>query len=96
MYSSPRIRPAISIHAPAKGATRHRGAEESQHHFNPRSREGSDVVPRQCGKLQHKHFNPRSREGSDVTSGTVQAALEDFNPRSREGSDSKNHQDYSQ
>ena len=56
----------ISIHAPAKGATKAvlyylilLG------YFNPRSREGSDVVLvwLWCVLL---YFNPRSREGSDV------------------------------
>ena len=33
----------ISIHAPAKGATRLRSdKQQSQQYFNPRSREGSD------------------------------------------------------
>ena len=38
-------KPGISIHAPAKGATLLGHAEERQNlHFNPRSREGSDVL----------------------------------------------------
>ena len=55
----------ISIHAPVKGATRaiYDGLR-CQTDFNPRSREGSDVVfcprPTPC-----HYFNPRSREGSD-------------------------------
>ena len=32
----------ISIHAPAKGATKLRNAEQQFFYFNPRSREGSD------------------------------------------------------
>ena len=37
-----------------------------QHHFNPRSREGSDVV---CCSVDGvgSDFNPRSRKGSDAT-----------------------------
>ena len=35
----------ISIHAPAKGATGIFGSERSrQYYFNPRSREGSDII----------------------------------------------------
>ena len=38
----------ISIHAPARGATRHNGYEHrSGSNFNPRSRKGSDASPRQ-------------------------------------------------
>ena len=33
-------------------------------HFNPRSREGSDIMP-DILPLLHQYFNPRSREGSD-------------------------------
>ena len=42
----------ISIHAPAKGATKSENSQPCYHsHFNPRSREGSDVLslPRFCG-----------------------------------------------
>ena len=55
----------ISIHAPARGATSiPLYIQDNPKHFNPRSREGSDVLlilqsPFLC------HFNPRSREGSD-------------------------------
>ena len=55
----------ISIHAPAKGATRHHvqlGCRVGN--FNPRSREGSDREPR-TGGYSKRDFNPRSREGSD-------------------------------
>ena len=57
---------AISIHAPAKGATSARWFPwSSPSHFNPRSREGSDTaaLPRAPAT---SHFNPRSREGSDA------------------------------
>ena len=56
---------AISIHAPVKGAT---GPPfwlpAAIRYFNPRSREGSDVVPLHR-LLPRQNFNPRSREGSD-------------------------------
>ena len=58
----------ISIHAPARGATI--GIIQSiqmRLHFNPRSREGSDLdisIHLNAGG----DFNPRSREGSDIAS----------------------------
>ena len=56
----------ISIHAPAKGATRPlTRPSSSARYFNPRSREGSDVQ-RLLSKRTQYHFNPRSREGSDA------------------------------
>ncbi len=60
-----RAKACISIHAPAKGATRHHvqlGCRVGN--FNPRSREGSDREPR-TGGYSKRDFNPRSREGSD-------------------------------
>ena len=77
----------ISIHAPARGATCQMFLRQPLfHHFNPRSREGSD------GRLRpptgmHRNFNPRSREGSDHDRGRCEGNGDDFNPRSREGSD---------
>ena len=68
----------ISIHAPAKGATgtaRPRSAMTS--HFNPRSREGSDIwclAP----STSRSHFNPRSREGSDVKRGETTEIVWEF------------------
>ena len=57
---------AISIHAPAWGATPAavRPCPKASH-FNPRSRVGSDVE-RMADSSTVKHFNPRSRVGSDV------------------------------
>ena len=63
---SVRQRSNISIHAPAKGATRmHSIPVILFRHFNPRSREGSD----NCftdSLNSFFNFNPRSREGSDL------------------------------
>ena len=58
----------ISIHAPAKGATK-KGQLllQDSGYFNPRSREGSDGIDR-WGCNRGKNFNPRSREGSDYLS----------------------------
>ena len=62
---------AISIHAPARGATNRSGEIRGViRHFNPRSREGSD----EDGKDNNRgkfNFNPRSREGSDPTGITL-------------------------
>ena len=57
---------AISIHAPARGATARLIKKPwSALYFNPRSREGSDSTDsvHQC---LIAYFNPRSREGSDT------------------------------
>ena len=55
-------------------------------YFNPRSREGSDTLPR-WGYQPDLNFNPRSREGSDFSSRSPTTSFWYFNPRSREGSD---------
>ena len=79
----------ISIHAPARGATTtRRSARPVTPHFNPRSREGSDMQRRSCCVFSG-YFNPRSREGSDCESRDNTILFQDFNPRSREGSDLK-------
>ena len=57
----------VSIHAPAKGATvpvRLRVLRFIS--FNPRSREGSDMLPKGSADYRQR-FNPRSREGSDTS-----------------------------
>ena len=80
----------ISIHAPAKGATgRSRENRYIQHNFNPRSREGSDVITVIKFCVKNKNFNPRSREGSDRKYPRIFFCKQNFNPRSREGSDRK-------
>src|SRR5262245_63385657 len=57
-----------------------------QESFNPRSREGSDLVARDVVD-QLRRFNPRSREGSDNRNIDGNRHIACFNPRSREGSD---------
>ena len=77
----------ISIHAPAKGATRQSArCLDISNDFNPRSREGSDGYHRFPGR-HADHFNPRSREGSDRIGIAYAFFPAYFNPRSREGSD---------
>ena len=77
----------ISIHAPVRGATSSRDHYQSfLQYFNPRSREGSDMLLPRPGSAR-LYFNPRSREGSDNNPGGNDSTISDFNPRSREGSD---------
>ena len=60
------LRVFVSIHAPARGATRWQKPWcLTTLSFNPRSREGSDIGSPKLLKAR-KRFNPRSREGSDV------------------------------
>ena len=49
---------------PRRERLRHGGRGLRRTHFNPRSREGSDLR-RRCKSCPDTHFNPRSREGSD-------------------------------
>ena len=66
----------ISIHAPARGATRCRPPHQrSRYHFNPRSREGSDRVFLRTNH-QQMYFNPRSREGSDSIASVIMFACD--------------------
>ena len=77
----------ISIHAPAKGATRTCFPNGSYFaYFNPRSREGSDCLSG-GHTINCFNFNPRSREGSDDLPTRMARRFGNFNPRSREGSD---------
>ena len=58
----------ISIHAPARGATRRYDEQrEVEKYFNPRTREGCDRGQKSIGYTL-KDFNPRTREGCDVSS----------------------------
>ena len=57
---------AISIHAPARGATHDfKLCQRVLCDFNPRPREGSDAIFVPTSKII-KNFNPRPREGSDI------------------------------
>ena len=56
-------------------------------HFNPRSREGSDLHRTAAVYCMQANFNPRSREGSDLPEFACYQVCYYFNPRSREGSD---------
>ena len=54
----------ISIHASAKEATPHICGHSKGDYFNPRLREGGDIVA-DNPLLSHFDFNPRLREGGD-------------------------------
>ena len=77
----------ISIHAPAKGATRNGLVNcwlwtEFQSTLPRRERPAE-----QRYRIPQIHFNPRSREGSDSSCLLPKSYALHFNPRSREGSD---------
>ena len=77
----------ISIHAPVKGATQGiPGAKGADGHFNPRPREGSDLLKALAISAKF-YFNPRPREGSDCIMSSLAWMSVNFNPRPREGSD---------
>ena len=78
----------ISIHAPVKGATRRANLRKRPaSHFNPLSREGSDVVDDQDmgDGLDISIHAPV--KGATTRRGFPAVPAMDFNPRSREGSD---------
>jgi len=77
----------VSIHAPARGATRAlRSSGSTASCFDPRSRAGSDRrSPAWC--MRSWCFDPRSRAGSDTMHPSACARHSCFDPRSRAGSD---------
>ena len=81
------IKSAISIHAPARGATIFPFfILLSDNRFQstlPRGERHQRVLE----DLTPKNFNPRSREGSDFINIMIPLDCYHFNPRSREGSD---------
>ena len=79
--------PAVSIHAPAKGAT-------TQYVFAFNGKQFQSTRPRRARPAarsgihrSNRSFNPRAREGRDVEFKSAAAALLCFNPRAREGRD---------
>jgi len=57
----------VSIHAPAKGATRNWLYDlDYASRFNPRTREGCDLTRSVC-RYAGSCFNPRTREGCDMS-----------------------------
>ena len=81
------LRRQVSIHAPARGATRRgRCRRPPAPCFNPRTREGCDS-PSRWRRFASIRFNPRTREGCDTTSSSSWRTPTRFNPRTREGCD---------
>ena len=78
----------ISIHAPVKGATSFlRGGWLVSAHFNPRSREGSDIMTGGVCKHVSKISIHAPVKGATPTRCEWPRRRPNFNPRSREGSD---------
>ena len=78
----------VSIHAPARGATRMAGHQSHDAgSFNPRTREGCDKRPGETFSLYGRCFNPRTREGCDRETFSPLPPVWSFNPRTREGCD---------
>ncbi len=80
---------AVSIHAPARGATwSHSRGIAFQQSFNPRARTGRDSFP-MIGSEGGIGFNPRARTGRDTTWPPDYGRRKCFNPRARTGRDPK-------
>ena len=56
---------AISIHAPAMGATWLNRKTQEIVNFNPRARDGRDAVSPSSRRVW-RYFNPRARDGRDL------------------------------
>ena len=79
----------ISIHAPARGATKvtvHFNQNHSNISIHAPAR-GATYSPHEIKERLQINFNPRSREGSDTIRSHFPSFCCHFNPRSREGSD---------
>ena len=88
------VAPEISIHAPARGATRVFGLFVARYlDFNPRPREGGDDRCPKEGVAPEISIHAPAR-GATRVFGLFVARYLDFNPRPREGGDSKDAQFY--
>ena len=77
----------ISIHTPAKGATRISLTVGSYlKDFNPHTREGCDFLS-SSALIAILNFNPHTREGCDECTGITAQRMGYFNPHTREGCD---------
>ena len=63
---------AVSIHAPARGATTASNASKPINSFNPRARKGRDRESMRVRRRRHS-FNPRARKGRDVVAAHLHA-----------------------
>ena len=78
---------AISIRAPARGATLIVEKLVSVKKISIRAPARGATMPGTHRSTVTMYFNPRSREGSDYHFAEYLYTFYDFNPRSREGSD---------
>ncbi len=88
-YDGIKIAPmyVISIHAPARGATvLVRGFSNNYCDFNPRPREGSDLVCT-CLRIPTREFQSTPPRGERHRLLPIDGSRHYFNPRPREGSD---------
>ncbi len=76
----------VSIHAPARGATRHHQRLQPGHVFQSTRPRGARLPVRSLLRLQIG-FNPRAREGRDGFERLRTEFVPRFNPRAREGRD---------
>ena len=82
-----RWRTIVSIHAPARGATRRPRSRPCEGwSFNPRARAGRDCSSRQR-HIVESGFNPRARAGRDDYPDAKITQAQRFNPRARAGRD---------
>ena len=82
--SSHKANTSISIHAPAKGATSSvRRCRPWTHHFNPRSREGSDCgrVRRLSATQRFQSTLPRRERPKSTVSGGIPMVFQSTLPR---------------
>ena len=87
VFQGPLLNVLISIHAPAKGATKQLADfRQDRRNFNPRTREGCDPWA-DLTSTSTAYFNPRTREGCDLVGVLYPYHYPDFNPRTREGCD---------
>ena len=77
----------VSIHAPAKGATKYALLHDISEKVSIHAPAKGATIVTQIGLLGLQSFNPRSREGSDSPRYGTMMLDRGFNPRSREGSD---------
>ena len=81
----------VSIHAPARGATRSRFRTTYVVGFNPRSREGSDSIYTGISSSASTFQSTLPRGERLHCRRTISHFRKSFNPRSREGSDVAGH-----
>ena len=89
MIEQAKQRLSISIHVPARGATRCRHFINSfLPNFNPRSREGSDLNHTTAPAILVISIHAPARGATHLIKNSYDS-VRNFNPRSREGSDRK-------